>query len=133
MSGAVALLPPYAFMPWTGTFPIFYMRATCRAHHVMRLLCSVKLPSFKFLPADTSRVHTFSRHTALLSSPPQSASPTHYASFVYRNKNGDRHFLSSTLGKFNCPVSCCLVSPPSQSICTPRKNVGEWRYGATHS
>ena len=35
---------------------IVHMRATCRAHHVvMRLLCNVKLPSFKFLPAATSR------------------------------------------------------------------------------
>ena len=50
-------------------FLIFHMRATCRAHHVMRLLCSLKLPSFKFLPAATSRVHTFSRHTTLLFCP----------------------------------------------------------------
>jgi hypothetical protein len=40
-----------------GLFLILHMRATCRAHHVvvMRLLCSVKLPSFKFQPAATSR------------------------------------------------------------------------------
>jgi hypothetical protein len=72
MSGAVPLLPPYAFILWTGTFLlIFHMYATFRAHHVavMRLLCSVKLPSIKFLPAATSRVHIFSRHATLLSNP----------------------------------------------------------------
>ena len=71
MSGAVALLPPCAFMAWTESFFLtFHLRATCRAHQVvMSLLCSVKLPSFKFLPAATSRVHTLSRHTTLLSSP----------------------------------------------------------------
>ena len=49
-------------------FLIFHMRLTCRAHHVdvMRLLCIVTLPSFKFLPAATSRIHTFSRHTTLI-------------------------------------------------------------------
>jgi len=74
-------------------FLIFHMHATSCAHHVMRLLCSMKLPSFKFLPTATSRVHTFSRHTTLLSCPPPSASPTHHASFVYRDYNGEGHFL----------------------------------------
>jgi hypothetical protein len=60
---------PYAFMRWTGTFLIFHMHATCRAHHVMRLLRTVKLPSFKDVPAATSPAHTFSCHTTLLSSP----------------------------------------------------------------
>jgi len=61
---------PYDFMAWTGTFLIFHMHAICHAHHVIiRLLCSVKLPSFKVLPAAKSRLHTFSRHTTLLSSP----------------------------------------------------------------
>jgi len=95
MSGAVFILPPYAFMPWTGTFFfIFHMRATYRVHHVVVLmfLCSVKLPRFKFLPAAPSPVHTFSRHTALLPRPPLSASPTHHASFVYRENNGEGHF-----------------------------------------
>ena len=46
----------YAFIGWTGNFRIFLMRATCRTHHVViRLVCSMKLPSFKVLPAATSR------------------------------------------------------------------------------
>jgi len=55
---------------WCGQelFLIFHMRATFRAHHVMRLLCSVKLPC-KFLPAATYRAPTFTRHTTLLSNP----------------------------------------------------------------
>ena len=59
--------PPYAFLAWTGTFHIFHMSATCSAHHViMRLLCSVKVPSFKRLPPANSRLHRFSRHTTHL-------------------------------------------------------------------
>jgi hypothetical protein len=51
-------------------FVIFYKCATFRdSHVVIRLLSSVKLPSFKFLAAATSPVHTFSRHPTLLPSP----------------------------------------------------------------
>jgi len=57
-----------------GVDRAFFTSFTCalhaRAYHVMRLLYSVKLPSFKFLPSVNSRDHTFSRHTTLLSSPP---------------------------------------------------------------
>jgi len=95
-------------------FLIVHMRATWRAHHVvMRLLCNVKLPSFKFLPAATSRPgpHIQQPHRSALLPPPYT-SPTHHASCVYRDNNGVGHFLSSTLGKFHCPVTCSLVSPP---------------------
>ena len=69
MSGHASLRPRVP--SWDRDFfRFFHMRATCHAHHVvaMRLLGSVKLPSFKFLPAATSRVQTFSRHTTLFSS-----------------------------------------------------------------
>jgi len=106
MSGAVSLLPPYAFMAWTRNFfLIFHIRATRRAHHVvvMRILCSVRLPSLKFLPATTSRVHTFSIHTTLLSSPLSLlARPTMLRLFIVITMED---ILSSILGKFNCPVT----------------------------
>ena len=88
----ISLLPPLCLHKVKRDFFfVFHMRVTFRAHHVIRLLCSVKLPSFNFLPPANSRVHTFSRHTTLLSSPPLSASPARHASFVYRDNNGG-HF-----------------------------------------
>jgi len=125
--------PPFPSYHERGLFLIFHMRATFRTHHVvvMRLLCSVKLPSFKFLPAATSPVHTFSRHTILLSSPPLSASPAHHASFVYRdNNNGEGHHLAG----FSVLLYFSLTYPHPRSPYARHEGMyGEWRYSATHS
>lgn len=62
-----SLLPPYAFIPWVGLFLTFPVRATFGSHHaVIRLLCSVKLLSFRFLPAAPPGPHIQPTHHSTL-------------------------------------------------------------------
>ena len=96
-------------------FRIFHMRATFRAHDVvLRLLSSVKLPSFKFLPAATSRVHTFSRHSTLLFSPLfLLARPAMLHLFTVITTIAKDTSVSSTTWQVSDSGSFSLVSPPS--------------------
>ena len=84
---------------WCGQelFLIFHMRATFRAHHVMRLICSeapVQMSACCYLPGP----HIQRPHLSALQ-PPLSASPAHHASFVYRENGG--HFKFHHLAGFS--------------------------------
>ena len=88
------LLPPYAFIPWVGLFLIFHVRATFRSHSVaIRLLCSVKLLSFRFLPAAPPCPHIQPPHHSTLQ-PPLVTRPTMLHLFIVITMEDT--FLSST-------------------------------------
>ena len=88
------LLPPYAFIPRAGLFLIFHVRATFRSHSVaIRLLCSVKLLSFRFLPAAHPGPHIQPPHHSTLQ-PPLVTRPTMLHLFIVITMEDT--FLSST-------------------------------------
>jgi hypothetical protein len=92
MSGAVSLFPPYAFMAWTGPFSHLsharYMpRPSCNEVAIQCEATVIRISASCFLPGP----HIQPPHHSALQ-PPQSASPTHHASFVYRDNIGEGNF-----------------------------------------
>jgi hypothetical protein len=85
------MLPQYAFMAWTGTYLSHarYMPCPSRCNEVamrceapvIQISACCCLPGPHIQPPHHSALH-----------PPQSVSPTHHASFVYRDNKGEGHF-----------------------------------------